>query len=826
MKLKKQISDLLTSVEKEQILKGLSILSNNFDLHFMNILIILAEHDDSRIKKFAMRIIQTHTETQKDIQKFQNITSLESFCSEYKRENDKNKKYNYLLWLISNWRLFEEENPEILFETYVFDTELKLAFEFSRVISEKYDHHFREYLISDFKNHSIQHKGKIILALNYFNDFTGIDQIIQFFKKNTDLIFVQNCSVYLWKFSKLIVFSKLKELMKGTVEMRETALEIALTIGDPGFLGIARRLLQDPSKQVRQKAEKLLQYCTNVKKSIIPMTTMKKSNGIEDIEHIKKIMSSGEDFQQKIELIKNLETKKSDVAVDTVASALEREQNPLVIATYAKYLAHYGADKFLKELKQLLKHEDSRVVGNCLEGLGDSSQNTSFQHLFIKLLDSEENRVSLMAAYALWKQGDRMSVHEHLQLGVQSKQTWQRYSILQLFIKLKDPDLSRYVKILADDVDPEIRHSANRLLEEMVEKIKFQISTDEIMNEIVRTGKVSARIIEGLIMDVRMADTSEKRKKAAKTLSFIADSENVTDIYKCYMQTSEIDEKVEILKIIAYTFKESEQFLRDVFYKEKQSEILITAINCAGDLYPYEFLHQFFSLLEHKNSDLMTCAANILYRVIPDEMDLKIDAMLLSKKSSIRINALKILSLFESIDHFNKIKSFIADESIHVSNTAMLLSKQMEKNPSLKKLICRSIINTGVNTINDKKTIPEVKHPETSKWHNPSFVISSAVVVCLLSLGLYIFYLQTKMNKKIPTRSKNQIFIEQINKIYANEYTHSKKRVYFLISLLSIKEMISKKIYRKARIMIHSNQFEEYKDFICHEFPTPKKKIF
>ncbi len=167
--------------------------------------------------------------------------------------------------------------------------------------------------------------------------------------------------------------------------------------GNPSWksLAIVQHLAEvDPALEVRYLARKICQVIRKALVSARPAAG--KSPPPQEVAAI----LAGDKPEPKIALAESLGQEMPSATAYLIARALQREENPFVIAAFIKGIGSSLGDDALVILVPFLQHPDSRVRADTVESIEISGSPRGFPLLVNMLLDPD-NRVRANAAIAL-----------------------------------------------------------------------------------------------------------------------------------------------------------------------------------------------------------------------------------------------------------------------------------------------------------------------------------------------------------------------------------------------------------------------------------------
>ncbi len=210
----------------------------------------------------------------------------------------------------------------------------------------------------------------------------------------------------------------------------------------PEVLDVIRRIsMEDPSAEVRYTARKALFYLEDVVSSQIPAAVdVSREDGTVDPVELRRILF-GDDDSAKMEVLLQLVRIGDSAVVDILLEALEREEDPWLLALLVKTIGALGDATCVRRLARFLSHPNTRVVANTIEAL-EMVGDESCIELIEPFLSSEDNRIRANAVKAMymWEPARAFSVLEGMCFSLKE---WMRASAVYCLKVIDEPQAMR-----------------------------------------------------------------------------------------------------------------------------------------------------------------------------------------------------------------------------------------------------------------------------------------------------------------------------------------------------------------------------------------------
>lgn len=703
----KNIKGLLGSNDPKVVKRALALIYYSPNTELEQEISALVDHPDRRISEMARNILNRVNEGKDSPATgiYKSIDSLDSFIQEYKSFSQMENRLK-LLKSLNHYSLKADEKKslETLTKMFLAETERTVAHAFSKILIKWFGSELIPHLNKGLEDEDINCLINSMMTLMKLEVPSVIERIIELYESMDDPEFIFYASCHIWRYSKLLVITKLKSFAQDSREKKLTAAKLCGVLNHKKLKGIMQLLADDASETVRSKAKEALSMLE--KRGDEPETIIRYSNHLsEDFnQKFEKILREGTDFQEKIMVMNILDNLANPEFLPTVEEELQNERNNFLIASYVKFLGKHGKGQFIEVLLPYLESDDTRIVSNCIEGLSFSPGNCNLLPVFKKFIKHSNHRISSVSASALWKNNEKDIVREHLKNSLESKKLWRRKSCMHILAYLQEAELAGMAEQLCEDPNQSIRDEAKSLLKILHTKTEMEENAqDRIIDYLIEHGKVPAEFIQSRIDIIKSVSTEmNQRIKAANELSFIATDENYKALYRCFVGASDPYLKAALVKTVGMTFSGGKDFLFDVLKKDFDPRVIANAIETLAFFDYSDRIDEIFPFLYHDNQRVVTNTVMILHSVMPEKIFHKISLMTESENSYIRKSALFALNRIKTFDSYSLIRKLVNDPDLEIAVTASEFVADFDREHNFVSEI-----------VHVQKQVPEVPDRET-----------------------------------------------------------------------------------------------------------------
>lgn len=692
MKLIKYIKEFLNSEDIMTLMKGMTILYKQCYPELVEDVRNLCRHKNARVRSLARRILDKNkelsVEKSSDARPFE---SLEEFIIAYRGDLSTSGRQNLLKELnVYRPTPLDRTARKDTFDLYFEEENRSIANQFSKILIGFYgpfaQMEFMNRMVSSSDSNSAVNA---VIGLLGIENSDALEVVVERYNRTTnpDLIYFSSC--YLWKYSQLLVISRMKELAQGDENSRVAVAQTCITLSHARLKGIIEHLMEDPSVAVRNKAR--IAFGNLERKSAPLKSTIRYPKELSgDFKRkFAGILKQSQDFHEKIMVMNILDNLGQLDFLIIIEEELKTETNPFLIASYVKFLGKHGKDQYIEQLMPYLEHADSRVVANCIEGLAECDPKPELVDVYKKCINSKTHRIANMSAYALWKAGEKDFAKEHLERSCNARKMWRRKAALLMMDFLREPELNVFLKALQKDPNRDIRVESEKLLKLMTEvDVADSVSAADMIDHIVRTGKVPSQIIQERIKIIESQESKPSEKvKAALELSFIATDENYNALYSCFNEAEDNYLKATLVKTIGQTFSGGKEFLLDILKRDMDVRIIANALETLSFFDYKDSLEAIFPFLYHENQRVVINSVILLYKIIPDTISEKLSAMVESPNPTTRRSSMFALRQIGDLDCYIQIRRLLNDSDLDIAITASELISELDVLNNYKEIL-------------------------------------------------------------------------------------------------------------------------------------------
>ncbi len=676
MKSLKNIRSILNSSDDKIVKRALALIHANPNIKLEDDVKKLTMHKDRRIKELAKNILEKIQNSKKIIpfsKIFKKISSIENFLQDYSSNKVKENKIK-LLKSLNHYSIKKNERPLInnIIKVFLSEQNRSVANLFSKIIIKWFGSELIPYLLKALDSNDINIQINSMMILIKLEESTAIEKIIELYETidNNEFIFFASC--HIWKYSKLLVITKLKKLALDNRECRITAAKLCFILAHKKLKGIIQLLLEDSSETVRNKAKAALANLE--KRGDSPDTFIKYSHHLSDDFFIKfeKILKESGDFLEKIMVMNILDNLGHTEFLPLIDDELQKESNNFLIASYVKFLGKYGRSQYNEILYPYLESTDSRIVANCIEGLAHGTSDENLISIYKRFIKHKDHRISTVSTFALWKSGESEIVSQYLKSGINSKKLWRRKACLHIMEFIRDPSMITLAKELCNDHNNVIQDRAKVLIQILeIDANKEEAAQNQIIDYLIDTGKVPDDFIQSRVKIIKSINIEMGlRIQAANELCSIATDEDYKALYRCFVGASDPYLKAALVKTVGMSFSGGKEFLFDVLKKDYDARVIANAIESLA-FYDYnDRIDELFPFLYHDNQRVVTNTVIILHKVMPDKIFHKITLMVESVNARTRKSALFALNRIRTFESYILIRKLVNDKELEIAVTA------------------------------------------------------------------------------------------------------------------------------------------------------------
>ena len=675
MKSLKNIKSILNSSDDRIVKRALALIHANPNIKLEKDVKKLTEHKDRRIRELSKTILEKilSSKNAHDSKILKKISSIDIFLTDYSSFKQKENRIK-LLKSLNHYSIKKSEHKTInnLINVFLTEEDRSVAHLFSKIIIKWFGSELIPFLLKALDNKNKNYKINSMMILMKLDESTAIQKIIELYETNDNNEFIFFASCHIWKYSKLLVITKLKNLAQGNRENRINASKLCFILAHKKLEGIIHLLLEDSSETVRNKARAALANLE--KRGTQPDTFIRYSHHLSDnfFNKFEMIIKESNDFHEKIMVMNILDNLGHTEFLPLVDEELQKESNNFLIASYVKFLGKYGKNQYSDIIHPYLESNDFRIVANCIEGLSHGDSNEKLNSIYSRFIKSRDHRISSVSAFALWKSGKKEMVSTYLKNGLNSKKLWKRKACLHILEYIRDPSMINLAKDLCEDHNQSIQDRAKTLVKILqVESNKDEATQNQIIDYLIETGKVPHEFISTRIKIIKSINMEMgERIKAANELCSIATDENYKALYRCFVGASDPYLKAALVKTVGMTFTGGKEFLFDILKKDYDARVIANAIESLA-FYDYsDRIDEIFPFLYHDNQRVVTNTVIILHEVMPDKIFHKISLMVESIDIRTRKSALFALNRIRSFESYVLIRKLVNDKELDIAVTA------------------------------------------------------------------------------------------------------------------------------------------------------------
>ncbi len=699
------IRALLLANDQDKVLKALMILKNNPRIEFeIDIQKIISGSEPSLIKSVAEQVLKkiNTLKNKSDI----TVGNSQKTFSEFSSLKKEEKKA--LIRSIKTGQHTLDTDFNTFYDLFLEENDFELIFLMAEIAGLKYPSKILGEIntLVEFPLHKI----KALLLMICLDKIEFLENIRKEFESNSNDVFIMAATKYIWKHSRIVAIAKIRELAESSnTPNRLLAVKLCSMINSPLLKGIVEHLMDYPNETIKSLSREAY---LKIENSTITEDFQFDSANVDDQVNIKDILERDFDIQGKLAALKSLDETGNIKYLEIISKKLDIEDNPFLISAYVKYLGKFGSEKYNEQIFPYLKHQDPRIVANCVEGIGYNPIDEIIQTLK-KFIKHKHHRIAASAAMALWRNDHKDDVLYFLNSSSGSKKLWKRKAVLYIIEVIGEDliDMANHIlKELQSDRNENINRRAAKLLED-IQTEKYESINDmdlgNLVSEIdtsdsspvITTPKSELKSSSDILCEsISILDCSEKsigKKRQAlamlKTIVTCGDADNLKKLFNS--DRLETTLKTGLLEIIIQIDNEPLPFIISLF-SHMEPKIRYAALslmqnyNCSG------WQENISPLLYDDYCEVIGKAAEILFPLIPEKVLEALQKLSYSNSNNDQVILLKTISKIGSVRMYGLAAGLLKSPSTEIVILASrIISGFHENNTEILEALDTSNVN-------------------------------------------------------------------------------------------------------------------------------------
>ncbi|MCK5686783.1 HEAT repeat domain-containing protein, partial [bacterium] len=314
------------------------------------------------------------------------------------------------------------------------------------------------------KNPDERVRANTVEALQSFASKEVFEIILPFLNDKSNRVKANSIKL-LWSFDRKRSSDQIVKMIKSRDHFQIESVTFILNQLKGEDAEKLRNLLISQAKDDDMKVNVKLEYTTQIKKDQTEKTKedvfsefLDNLSGVEEIsnEVIEKNMSLLESGtrDEKIKSSRILGSLGSKAILSFLTELMDKEKDEYVVASLAKTIGQVGGEDAISSLANIIKHPDSRVRANVIEGFGYIDSDKICKFMEIALYDSD-NRVQANAINVLWERDQKKAI-DRINKMIFSSEPWVRRSAIYVLGQIQNEESIKLLRELLNDQDIDV----------------------------------------------------------------------------------------------------------------------------------------------------------------------------------------------------------------------------------------------------------------------------------------------------------------------------------------------------------------------------------
>jgi len=483
-----------------------------------------------------------------------------------------------------------------------------------------------------------------------------------------------NVAQSLWYHSRIKVIDVLRTMLRSEDSREAKSAIFALsTVGTPEARDLLLNIAGTPDldeevqkalAQVEQKIERALKEAGETDQAKLHKPELRKPVKIlsfdETVAAARKLLSSKQ-YQERLEGVCQLADLNTREVLPDLLKLLEDEDSPYVLSALTKGIGKIGGPEVGSRLKPYLKHSDSRVRANTVEGLSYLADKRNVD-LFLWLIADPEPRVAAEAARAIAERHPDEARGKLLEM-TSSTEVYKVQSAIYALGEIGESYCEEILASLLTSPVEAVKLSAENALNKMAAS---QQSRSEVLIDTITEDKV----IDESALGEALASLSSKdriqKQRAIDTICQLGTPEQLPVLFKALKKEPDPVTKASLVKTVGALGDESVVPRLKPYLEDQDSRIRANTVEALGHFKTPEAVELILPRLYDDDGRVKANAIKFLWEVDRDRAKLEIESMIESPEAWKRLSAIHILGNIGDYSALNLLKRLTSDGEVDI----------------------------------------------------------------------------------------------------------------------------------------------------------------